>query len=394
MNYVVEKASGDISLRLNQQENDVSIEYPQTYNISATTLYGSITIYKDGVEATEINGLDITPTRNTALYNITAVSSGDQNHSSASITRWINVTLDTVSPSLELISPQEGSAYGYNTNIPLKFSVSDQHLESCWYNINNEENKTIVNCQNTTFNITSDGSHTLYLFANDSLGNLNEKNATFSVLVGAPTITLSSPIRIYSNTESITFSYTPSDLDLETCELWGNFTGLFAPNQTSVNPISGTENFFFLNLADGSYKWNVRCNDSQGHYAFNGNKTFYIDTKKPIITISEPAGTKTSWTNVPLAFNINDSSPVSCKYNVYWATGINVISNTSIPSCTSETLTALNLSSVGDYILNLYVTDFAGNSNSSSSSFTISTSQTQTTTSGGDGGGQWRGKFF
>ena len=40
-----------------------------------------------------------------------------------------------------IISPQEGGSYGYNTSLPLNFSVADEHLDSCWYNINNGNNK-------------------------------------------------------------------------------------------------------------------------------------------------------------------------------------------------------------------------------------------------------------
>ncbi len=388
--YVINKANGDVRLYLNGIEDNLVVDYPQQYNITAMTLYGNVSIYKDGIDISATNGLNITPTMNSGYYNITAISSGDENHSSLSITQWLNVTVDFIAPVLDIISPQEGGSYGYNTSLVLSYSAADEHLDSCWYNINNGNNVSLGDCQNTTFNISNDGTYILNLYANDSLGNIAVKNATFSVLVGSPTIVLDSPIGIYLNNPNVIFRYTPSDLDLGSCELWGDFNGSFSLNQTNNYPANGVENIFNLSLADGTYKWNVRCNDSMGNHAFNGNKTFYVDTTLPLISIFEPTGTKTSWSGIPLTFTINDSSPVSCKYSVSWSTGGIVISNISIANCSSI---VFNLSSIGDYTVNLFVNDMAGNFNSASSSFTISSVVTPPSGGGGGSGSSGGGGF-
>ena len=382
--FIIDKTSGNISLLLNEEESDITIEYPQQYNISARTLYGGVIIYFNGSDITSNNSLNATPPRNSGYYNITALSSGDENHSSAGMTRWLNVTIDSISPEINIISPQEGGSYGYNTSLALTFSVSDEHPGSCWYNLNSGENITLANCSNATFDTGADGGYILYLYANDTLGNLAVKNSSFSILVGFPTITLNSPISIYLNTNNVYFRYIPTDLDLQACELWGNFTGEFKLNQTVNTPENGTENTFSLVLPDGSYKWNIRCNDSQGHSAFNGNKTFYVDTIAPSIALSEPKGTKNSWTGIPLTFSVSDNSPVTCKYSVSWAIGGVVISNTSIANCTS---TIFNLSSLGDYVLSLHSADFAGNSNFTSTSFSVSTAVPPSDGGGSSGGG-------
>ncbi len=387
-NFTINKASGEVRLFLNGIEDNLTIDYPEQYNVTAKTSYGNISIYKDGVDITGTNGQNTTPLRNVGYYNITAVSLGNENHSSLSLNRWLNVTLDLTAPIIEVISPQEGGSYGYNVSLELNYSVSDIHLSSCWYNINNGNNISLENCQNTIFNLSSDGNYVLNLYANDSLGNIAIKNTTFSILVGAPTIVLTSPIGIYLNNPNVTFRYIPSDIDIESCELWGDFTGVFALNQTNNGSVNNVENTFDLNLPDGAYKWNVRCNDSMGNFAFNGNKTFYVDTTDPAISISEPKGTKESWLGILLIFITNDSSPVNCKYIVSWSTGGNVISNTSILNCSSI---IFNLSSVGDYVLSLFVNDIAGNFNSANSSFTISSSNPPLSgggsSSGGSGGG-------
>lgn len=383
INYIINKSVGNVDLYLNGQETNITIDYPQQYNITVATLYGNILIYLDGTDITLDNGLNITPPKTAHLYNVTAISFGDENYSSASLTRWLNITLDEVAPEINLVSPQDGASYGENTGLPLEFSVLDVHLDSCWYNLNNGVNVTIANCENMTFNAGVDGSYTFYLYANDSLGNTGVKTSTFSILVGSPTIILNSPIGIYLNSPDVEFRYLPTDLDLESCELWGNFDGEFKLNQTEISPINNAENIFDLRLLDGIYKWNIKCNDSIGHSAFNGNKTFYVDTIAPIVSISEPRGTKTSRIDIPIKFSIIDASPSTCWYNVKYTTGQEVWGNTSI-NCSE---TNFGVSTNGDYILTFYVKDFANNINFVNSSFSVDTSIPPVTPpSGGDSG--------
>jgi len=382
--YTLNKASGDIRLYLNGNENNLTVDYPQQYNATATTLYGTLTLYKDSLDITSDNSKNITPSRNAGFYNITAVSSGDENHSSLTITRWLNVTLDVTAPNLTIILPGEGNTYGYNTSLSLNYSASDEHLASCWYNLNNGANISLLACANTTFDLGADGTYTLYLYANDSLGNLATKSSTFSLLVGAPTITLVSPVNNYLNSKNVIFKYIPSDLDLRSCELWGNFTGEFKLNQTDNNPLNGLENTFSLDLNDGNYLWDIRCNDSMGNFAFNGNKTFYVDTLAPTINLTSPIGKKTSRTNILLNFSVSDNSAITCYYNLTTSIGTEVLGNTNLADCLS---TSFNVSTDGDYIVYLTAIDSAGNTNMSLSSFSVDTTIITPPSNGGGGGG-------
>ena len=110
----------------------------------------------------------------------------------------IDYTILNSAPTITLFKPQEGTTYGYNESLPLEFSAFDNenNIETCWYNIDSGENITIVNCENTTFNV-SEGSHTLTIYVNDSYGLMSWDSVSFSVQIGAPTITLISPINVY-----------------------------------------------------------------------------------------------------------------------------------------------------------------------------------------------------
>ena len=297
----------------------------------------------------------------------------------------VSFNLVNTAPLLSFDSPQTGATYGYNESLNLNFVFSDNedNIGNCWYNLDNGINISLVGCQNVTFDIATNGDYTLNLFANDSLGLETDSSVSFSVLIGAPTVVLNYPISVYLSGNLTEFNYTPTDIDLESCELWGDFDGDFKLNQTDNSVLSGQINSFSLGLGEGTYLWNIWCNDTIGNGAFNGNKTFYVDRTVPDLSISEPVGGKVSREGIQLAFSVSDDSPVSCLYNVGWSTGGIVVENTSI-ECFS---TSFNVATDGNYVLNFFASDSAGNVNRSNSSFSVTTSTGGGSSSGGSSGG-------
>jgi len=73
-----------------------------------------------------------------------------------------------------------------------------------------------------------------------------------------------------------------------------------------------------------------------------------------------------------------------CWYNVLWSIGGVVISNTSIANCSN---TVLNVATIGNYILNLYANDSAGNINYVNSSFSVTNPTNPPPSVGGSSGG-------
>ena len=281
-------------------------------------------------------------------------------------------------PVVSVVSPQDFATYGYNESLNLNFFVTDGegNLDSCWYNIDNGTNVSLAGCSNVTFDVVGDGGYNLNLFANDSLGLLSVDSVSFDVLVGAPTILMGDPNGVYLDGSDVVFNYTPTDIDLEACELWGNFSGVFEKNQTDVVPTSGVVNNFNLSLEDGEYFWNIWCNDTFDNFAFNGNKTFFVDTVYPIVSIVEPVGAKDS-RDVALSFSAIDANVDSCWYNVYRGESLE-LDNTSVDCNTS---TSFSVTVDADFVVNLYVNDSAGHLNVSNSTFSVDSS------GGGDGGG-------
>ncbi|MGC9309693.1 MAG: LamG domain-containing protein [Candidatus Nanoarchaeia archaeon] len=299
----------------------------------------------------------------------------------------IDYTILNTAPSLSLIKPQDGATYGYNESLPLNYSVADNdnNLDTCWYNLG-EENITLPECQNTTFNVQGDGTYTLTIYSNDTHGELVQDHASFSIQIGAPTITLESPINTYLSSQNVVFIYTPEDIDLASCELWGNFSGNWEKQQ-SQQAISGQENNFTQTIQDGLYQWNIQCNDTQGNSASNGNQTFYIDTISPVITLTEPTGSKSSRTNIPLKFTLQEANPDTCWYSINWQTGGIVKSNTTIP-CQNTTF---DVSTDGSYFLEFWINDSASHLSNSNTTFSVDTSSTPSSNTGSSSGGSGGG---
>ena len=89
--------------------------------------------------------------------------------------------------------------------------------------------------------------------------------------------------------EQIDFIYTSVSDSINSCSLWGNFSGIWGINQTNTTAvdITGNNNTFIMpTLPDGSYIWNINCiSDFVSSWA-TANYTFTIDTVRPDITIN------------------------------------------------------------------------------------------------------------
>ncbi len=364
----------------------LNILYPANTSYNSTQSVLNYTVSDSNLQAcwySTNNGA--TNTSITCGQNVSGLNSGEgsltwlvaANDSSGNVNiSKVTFSVDSISPSVNIIYPQEGSSYGTNMSLSFNFSISDVNLGSCWYHLDTGINTTILSCVNTSFN-TTNGTHTLFLYANDSIGNRASSQVNFSITIGAPEINLNFPLQnAFLNYSETIFNYTASDIDIQACELWGNFTGIFARNQTNSSIVSGQASLFSLTLPDGAHLWGMQCNDTLNNRAVTANRTFTIDTIFPTITLSEPKGTKTSRNNILLSFSTSDLHLTNCWYNVYRGASTE-ISNSSVV-CSESTY--FNVTVDADFTLNFFSNDSSGNVNSSSTTFTV-------TTSGGGGGG-------
>jgi hypothetical protein len=298
----------------------------------------------------------------------------------------VGVTLDGTAPTLVISSPADSSTIGNNVSVPFMFGAIDPHRDTCWYQLDAQSDIILVGCTNTTLNL-SEGSHALYLYANDTLGNIAVEESLFTINVDAPSITLHSPLNQYLNyTTSIDLTYTPSDFDLDYCRLFGDFSGTYGFIDEDFNATSDVVNRFFVNVSDGVYHWAIQCTDDQNHTSITGNGTFTADTSRPLVSLTQPTGSHSSVSNIPLRFSYSDISPVYCTFNVTFAASGTIVIPTSILSpCDTPVSTTFTVDTPSSYILTLMITDYANNTNISRHAFTVGT--TQNGGSGGSGGG-------
>ncbi len=144
----------------------------ELYNVSAGYQLVNRTIFSVFTES--VNWTNLSSLNVTYAYNVTIYDKANNKNSTES--RYIKLA-DLTNPSLTIIEPQNRTYY-QNNSLDLIFSVFDLNLDSCWYNIDNDVNISVPDCNNTLFNV-SEGAHTLYFYVNDSIGLYNNASVTF-----------------------------------------------------------------------------------------------------------------------------------------------------------------------------------------------------------------------
>ncbi len=87
----------------------------------------------------------------------------------------VSITITIGEPSLTIIIPEN---HTYLTSKNLQLNFTSENTQTIWYNLDNQANTTIIG--STIFN-TTQGQHTLYLYANNTDGNKTSANTTFTV---------------------------------------------------------------------------------------------------------------------------------------------------------------------------------------------------------------------
>ena len=296
---------------------------------------------------------------------------------------------DSVSPSITISVPSDSQEFNTNISLSLNFSASDatQGVDSCWYSLNQESNISLPNCANTTLNVSED-THTVYVYANDSFGNIGQASSTFTVSISAPAINLDYPANgtVFTTKNDLFLNYTATDTDgIDSCQVWHDAPGMFSLNTTNTGITSGAQNFTTLNVSqDGLFSWNVYCNDTSGNARFaTVNHSFYVDTLEPDITSTDVVTSQGSQT-VGFTTTFTEANCNATFYSVFNSTdGIDGSLENVSSSCTSfsDTFAVLAFAS---YTLRTYVRDVAGNENFTDKAFT--TTQLPPADSGGGGG--------
>jgi len=175
---------------------------------------------------------------------------------------------------VEILSPIN-TIYNNTTQL-LELTATDKvEIHTIWYNWEGT-NVTYTGALDITFN---EGLNTIYVWANDSAGNVVATSVTFTIDTTAPTVEIISPINtIYNNTTQLLELTATDNLEIHT--IWYNWEGT---NVTYTSALSITFNEGLNTI----YVW---ANDSAGNVGAT-LVTFTIDTTIPTVEIINPTNT-------------------------------------------------------------------------------------------------------
>ena len=191
-----------------------------------------------------------------------------------------------------------------------------------------------------------------------------------------PTVSLDAPTNNSLDSDgTVTIGYTPTDTNIDSCILYHNASGSWAANVTNSSLTSGTQINNTLTLSDGTYIWNVQCNDSAGNAAFNGtNYTINVDDTNPVVnTINNYANN--TWTTSKTAtfgFNVTDTNVDTCVlYHNASGTFAANVSDSSVTSNADTNFSSITFASDGHYLWNVLCNDSAGQTDWFTNNYTL-----------------------
>ncbi|MFH1327214.1 MAG: LamG domain-containing protein [archaeon] len=131
------------------------------------------------------------------IYNFTLYAN-DSAGNMVSVTSYnITINYDAIVPNASIMEPI--SIKKSVNNIPIQFSAGDnadlREEMNCWFNVTYNstggavsglEQVFLSKCENSSFNVLSDGDYNLYLTVRDKTGNVNVESTSFSVDTSLP----------------------------------------------------------------------------------------------------------------------------------------------------------------------------------------------------------------
>jgi hypothetical protein len=193
----------------------------------------------------------------------------------------------------------------------------------------------------------------------------NIGNLTTGENTTATTVVLNSPANnTWINTHTVDFNFTPSfNATIYGCFLYYNqSTALWVNLKGNTSPIlNNSVNIINFTFADRIIKWNIKCNTTDGLYAYGiSNRTLKIDTAMPILTIYNPKNKDYMNQSFYVDSVCTDTYIYILNYTFYNAS---MILNSSQVNTTNGTSLSLNVSynisayRPGIYTLNISCSD-------------------------------------
>jgi len=357
-----------------------------------------------GINATTSNNTQTTITANASLsdgsYNW-YVNCTDANGTDKSTTYVLNV--DTTNPSSTINSPSDNS-WGTDTTPQITFTLTDTADSILNYTVYVDDSSDATGTANnntaTSVNLSalSQGSHTVKVEAKDeALNKVNSSTLTINVDSASPTADFgTNPVDNYNSTSSsVTFEIKCTDNNPDALQLWGDWTGTWAANQTNSSPTNNTVwSIAVSGISDGTHTWGVYCNDSAGNDDWSDlNRTLTVDTGAPTITAISTSGTSSATTSGTATITATTNEAATCWYQSSNFSAADTTNATQMSgngtASSSFTVDYSSDTTIGPYYISCRDT-LGHNMTSSNSTGSISVSISTSTSSSSGGGGSAR----
>jgi len=288
-------------------------------------------------------------------------------------------TQDTISPSLSYnADTPEDNSYLNENSILINVSVTEENLDSVVLNLDGV-NESITNndgAGNYWINKIdlSDGNHSFYVWANDSVGHFNSTETrtviidTINPLISYTTGTPEDNANLSQDYVYVNVSLTELNFANITFSLY-NSTGIV--NSTNYNTEIKEINWTSLN--EGRYSYNITVYDLAGNKNSTETREILLDTTGPSIEITNIKEGDDIFCFQSVTASINDEGSgvdITSVYATITNSSGSTIANQTMVYDSSRDLWDTTFSGlcsetpVGDYTIEVVGYDIAGNNNS------------------------------
>lgn len=282
--------------------------------------------------------------------------------------------VETAPPAITLLGPQDG-AYTALAQGNFSYTVTDQSgVDNCTLLIDGEvANSTSgppLGVASTMTAAIAEGAHLWSIACTDTAGNSQAAPARAITRDStAPAVYLDVADDTLTGGAPFRFRYTVVDSAIESCTLWGNFSGSWSANQTNTTPVaSGAASLTdAIALPHGTHAWNVHCADKAGNAAANGtNRTIRADAAAPVLSgeaFSVPSGSAYAPARA-YSFNSSWSDSGSAVGSVLFEHNFSGTPENMTPVLSGGTYAVLVSDlAAGTYRIRWHANDSAGNAN-------------------------------
>jgi len=272
----------------------------------------------------------------------------------------ISFYVDTVSPNIYTISPEDDSWLNHN-NINITYYAYDSlFIYGCWWSNETYTSGIITDCSTINLNL-SDGNHNFTVYINDTAGNINSTFLNFTIDSINPTLSIISPSENGSKfTYHPDINYSYYDANMENC--------LYKLNDDEIQLISGCSNLTNLTFVQGMNSITIYIYDKADNVNIS-TRTLFVDTAPPDLYIISPSsdGLWFNYNILDIDFYTYDVSNVS---HCWYSNNSGVINST--PDATCQNITDI-IWSDDAHTVTVYANDTYNNINVSERTFNIDT---------------------